>query len=528
MAWIRGAAALAAVLMLGGCATAVTGQAEPVLGAQGSAGPRPPDRDGDAVLTAMRRLDACALLDGPGMAAAGLPGNARPTPTAPHACAFTVDRVLDDTVDVSVGVEWGFSYAYNAAPLVIAGAKAYLVDFSSAGHSDCRVDIPASFLTAVEVRSRAGYESKTNSCDQAKAAAATVVAKLGNPDAVTVPASRPLAAWEGCSLLTTALGNLDGKKIKLDRTEVTSPFDSCSVAEQTGQDSTTPLGELSLKYDSDPLSGANRKPQPVGDKTANVYDMGDNCDVSWGLGPSGSPDSLYGTAVVDVTLKGCDAAKALALKVQQVLAAPQPAAGKPQRPLLYGPNDPDTDVVGACLDFSQHDGNCVPYQPFTLPAKFADWFPATDHQPSIGCAIAADAVKEVFGDAYKPVVWGEHCFFVEPTHSLSITIDVATTYTPVRYGADPSLYSNIKTTTVSGKQAKSFTDTVHGAKPGEPPYDEYDVYVSPHNNINQPGMIAGIAKADKPRGSSEDTKPDIGKLQNLDQVMAKIIATYVK
>ena len=81
-----------------------------------------------------------------------------------------------------------------------------------------------------------------------------------------------------------------------------------------------------------------------------------------------------------MSLKGCDAAKALAVKIQQALAGPAPTGGKPQRPLLYGPNNPDTDAVGTCLDFSVDDGNCVPYQPFTLPASFADWFPATADQ----------------------------------------------------------------------------------------------------------------------------------------------------
>lgn len=528
MAWIRGAVAMVAVLVLGGCANTVAGQAEPVLGAQGGAGKRPADRDGDAVLTAMRQLDACALLDGPGMAAAGLPGNAHPIPTGPHACSFSVDKLFDDAVDVMVGNDADFGHKYNERPLTIGGAKAYLADLGSDGHSECAIDLPVSFFISVEIRDTAGFESKTNSCDQAKSAAAGVVTKLGNPDAVTVPASRPGGNWDGCSLLTKALGDVDSKKVQLDLPSAESPYDSCSATEKgAGNGSPTPLGVVEIKYDSDPVSGANRKPQPVGDKTANVDDRGNTCYVDWSLGPSGSPDPLRNTAVVEVKLKGCDAAKALATKVQQALAGPAPTGGKPQRPLLYGATDPDSDAVGACIDFAVDDGNCVPYQPFTLPASFADWFPATDSQPAIGCALAGDAVKEVFGDTFKPVVWGQHCLFVEPTHSLSITIDVATTYAPAKYGADPSLYSNVRTVTVSGKQAKSFTDTLHGAKPGEPAYDEYNVYVSPHNDISKPGMIAGVAKADKPRGSNEDTRPDISKLKNLDQVMTKIIAKYV-
>jgi len=524
MAWTRGIAAAVAVLALGGCA-GIAGQASPQLGAQAGPGPRPPDRDGNAVLTAMRQLDACALLDGPGMAAAGLPGNAGPTPIAPHSCSFMADRMFGDEIQVIVGADWSFAAAYHEAPMTIGGAKAYLQDLSLSGHSTCEIDIPTSFATAVQVRSTAGYQSKTNSCDQVKAAATTVVAKLGNPDAVAVPASRPLANWDGCSLLTKALGDLDPKKVKLDH-RGHSQFDSCSADEQTGQDSSTPLGSVEMKYDSDPLSGANRKPQQVGDKTADVSD-GSLCGVYWGLGASGSPDPLRGTTVVAVTLPGCDAAKALAVKIQKVLAGPAPSGAKPQRPLLYGAGDPDNDGVGGCLDFSVSDGACVPYQPFALPASFNDWFPAANSQPAIGCAIASDAVQEVFGDAYHAVVWGQHCFFVEPTHAFTITIDAATVYAPVRYGSDPSLYSNIQTVTVSGKQAKSFTDTPKSVKPGGPAYDEYNVYVSPHNDINQPGMIAGIAKATPVRGSAQDAQPDISRLKDLDQVMAKIIAKYV-
>ncbi|MFI9382253.1 DUF3558 family protein [Kutzneria sp. NPDC052558] len=528
MAWSRGIAAVLAVLALGGCG-GIAGQASPQLGAQPGPAKPPPDRDGGAVFTAMRQLDACALMDGPGMAAAGLPANSRPTPTAPHSCSFTVDRLLDDSVEVVTGSDWSSGAAYIEAPLTIAGAKAYRYDNSSAGHSDCTIDIPVSFGMAVQVRSRAGYQSRTNSCAQAKTAAATVIGKLGNPDAVTVPASRPLANWDGCSLLTRALGDLDPKKVKLEHSDSLAPLDGCLARPADSKDVSDKVGQVDLKYGSDPLSGANRKPEPVGDKTANVFDGGNFCDVSWGLGPSGSPEKLNDTTVVDVKMKDCDSAKALAVKIQKVLAGPAPSGDKPQRPLLYGPDDPDSVGVGACLDFSVHDGNCVPYRPFTLPASFADWFPETDTQPSIGCAIAVDAVKAVFGDTFAPVVWGQHCFFVEPTHALTITIDVATVYAPARYGSDPSLYSNIRTTTVSGKQAKTFTDTVRGAKPGEPAYGEYDVYVSPSDNINQPGMIAGLIKADRPRGSgsSGDVKPDISRLKDLDQVMAKIIAKYV-
>ncbi|GAA3437419.1 DUF3558 family protein [Kutzneria kofuensis] len=526
MSWIRGAAVAAVALTLGGCGTTMAGQAEPVLGAQAKM-KGPPDRDGDAVLTALRQLDACALLDGPAMAAAGLPPNSHPIPRGPHACSFSVDRVLDDSVDVMVGKKTGFAAKHRELPVTIAGAKAYLDDLTMGDHSECAVDIPVSFVMSIEVRDKPGFQSRTNSCDQAKAAAAGVIGKLGNPDSVTVPASRPLANWDGCSLLTAALPDLDPKKVRLEMDSARSPYDSCSASQDDGKGTSTSLGQVEVKYDSDPLSGANRTPRQVGDKTANVSDMSTSCYVEWGLGPSGSPDKLYDTVTVEVKLKGCDAATALAVKIQKALAGPAPTGGKPQRPLVYRPDEPDTDAVGACLDFAMDDGNCAPYQPFTLPASFAQWFPSTDDQPAIGCALAVDAVKEVFGDAFKPVVWGQHCFFVEPTHALTITIDVSTQYAPAKYGANPQLFSNVQTVAVSGKQAKAFTNTIHTSKPGHPAYDEYDVYVSPHNNIEQPGMIAGLAQARTPRGSNQDAVADVSKLHDLDKVMAKIIAKYV-
>jgi hypothetical protein len=527
MSWIRGVAAAVALLTLGGCANAIEGRAEPILGSQSKV-KGPPDRDGDAVLNALRMLDPCALLDGPGMAAAGLPGNAHPISRGPHSCSFSADRILDATVDVLVGEKTEYGNKYHELPVTIAGAKAYLDDRSLSGHQDCDVDIPVSFVMSVSVRYQPAYGSNANACDQVKLAAAGVIAKLGNPDAATMPASRPLGNWDGCSLLTAALPDLDPKKTTLDFYSAQSPYDSCSARQDDGNGKSSDLGDLEIKYDSDPLSGANRTPKQVGDKTANVSDMSTSCYVEWGLGPSGSADKLYDTVVVEVKLKGCDKATALAVKVQKALAGQAPGNAKPQRPLLYKPDEPDTAAVGACIDFSQNDGNCAPYQPFTLPASFDAWFPSTDSQPAIGCALAVDAVREVFGDAYKPVVWGQHCFFVEPTHAMTITIDLATVYAPAKYGAREDLYSNVQTVTVSGKQAKSFTNTVHSGKPGEAPYNEYDIYVSPHNDINQPGMIAGLIQASPPRGSNEDAVADVSKLHDLDKVMAKIIADHVK
>src|SRR5689334_20419783 len=112
MSWIRGVAAAMALLTLGGCANGIEGKAEPILGAQSKV-KGPPDRDGEAVLNALRVLDPCALLDGPGMAAAGLPGNAHPIARGPHSCSFSADRILDASVDVLVGQKTEYSSKYR-------------------------------------------------------------------------------------------------------------------------------------------------------------------------------------------------------------------------------------------------------------------------------------------------------------------------------------------------------------------------------------------------------------------------------
>ncbi|QUQ67693.1 hypothetical protein [Kutzneria sp. CA-103260] len=498
MSWIRGVAAAAAVMMLGGCA-GIAGQAEPQLGAQAGI-QHPADRDNNAVLAGLRRLDACALFDG-----------AQPVPLGPHACGFVLDPKSHATLKVAVGLDSPFSRRWTLNPISIGGAKAYW----ATGEAGCQLDIPVSFTSAVYLA------SDTKSCDPVKAAAATVVAKLGNPDAVAVPASRPLAGWDGCSLLDKALGGLD-PKAKVQQDVVETPFDTCSVVDATPR---TPKATLDMQYTSDPLSGLNRTPRQVGDKTANVDDLGSTCDVAWAVGPSGS-DQSHNTAVVSVRLKGCDAATALAVKVQQALAGPTPSNDKPQRPLVYGANDPDTEAVGACVDFQSHDGSCRPYQPITLPRSFSQWFAAANTQTSIACAISVDAVHQVYGDAFKPVLSGDFCYYVEPTHALLLSFDVSTVYKPGDYGNRPDLYANVRTTTVSGKQAKTFTDSIKGAKPGQPTYHEYDVYVSPFNDLTRNGMIAAEAQATIPRGGGFGDPLDVSRLHDLDQVMAKIIAKY--
>jgi hypothetical protein len=104
-----------------------------------------------------------------------------------------------------------------------------------------------------------------------------------------------------------------------------------------------------------------------------------------------------------------------------------------------------------------------------------------------------------------------------------LSFDAATMLRPGDYGNRPDLYGNVKTTTVSGKQAKTFTDITAG----QPNYQEYDVYVSPFNDLDKNGMITADAKAFVPRGGQFGGPGDVSRRHDLDQVMAKIIASYL-
>ncbi|MFC0432343.1 hypothetical protein [Kutzneria buriramensis] len=491
MAWIRGVAAVAAMMLVGGCA-GIAGQAQPQLGAQPKVA-HPTDRDENAVLAGLRKLDACALL-------AGGP----PVPVGPHACSA-------GGVMAAVGMDSDFGRRWGMNPTTIGGTKAYW----DSGEAGCQMDIPVSFKWAVYLRTGASDKN----CDKLRAAAATAIAKLGNPDAVAVPASRPFANWDGCTLLEKALGGFDAKT-KLRHDLVDSRFDTCGVGESPAQD-----GTIDITYATDPLSGNIPTRRQVGDKTAAISTGGGACTVLWGAGPSGS-DQEHDTVEIDVRGRTCDAAVALAVKAQQVLAGPPPSNDKPQRPLLYGTNDPDSAAAGACVDFQHGDVDCEPYQPITLPSSFADWFAGSD-QKSISCAISVDAVREVYGDAFKPVLQGDFCYYVEPTHAVLLRIDVSKQFRPGDYGNRPDLYANVQTTTVSGKQAKTFTDSFKAAKPAAPTYHEYDVYVSPFNDLAKDGMITGQAEATVPRGGDVTKPMDVSRLHDLDRVMAKIIAKYV-
>lgn len=510
-------------LLLSGCTSTTAGhpQGQGASGGQSQV-PRLPDRPVDAVLSALRQLDACALFDPAAAFATGFPANAHTLPTAPHKCAFTADPTLGDELSIELGTESGYAVRFSETLITVGNAKAYLRDSGSHGHPSCELDIPVSFKRSIRVASRPGYKSASDPCAQVKAMGAAVASKLADPDKLTVdPTTRPLSGWDGCALLESALGQ-DLGSFDARRSSGTSALDGCSASPKTDKASSPPFTfTVEIKYNDDPLRNSQQN-RTVGDKQASVSPNSGLCSLTWNQGPSGVADKLYNSAVVKVYgPPDCDKTTDLATKIVQKLGAAPPKPVAPQRPLLYTADQPDNDAPGACADFVSSGSNqgCNPYQPVNVPSPPDQILAAGAQDPAIGCALAADAVREVYGTSLQPVTWASHCFFVEPTHALTLMIDVDNRYAPNEYGNEPSLYANRQTVSVAGKQAVSFT-VANGT--------HYDIYVSPTNKIDSPGMVSAEAQVTRPRGTNDDVQPDTSKLKPLDDVMAKIVSKYFK
>src|SRR2546429_4041284 len=179
---------LAVVLVtLAGCAPKANDGAQP---SPTSAAAGPKDRDERAVITALRHLDACALIE---------PGATRPKATGPHRC--TLETGGGDTLTVTLGLRFDRTRKYQALPLDLGGSKAYL-DLSEPGTDTCLVAIPVSFELSIAVAGRKGARSGSGDvCEPTKSVATAAVRRL--PTSATGAA----ANWTACELLASAIGH---------------------------------------------------------------------------------------------------------------------------------------------------------------------------------------------------------------------------------------------------------------------------------------------------------------------------------
>lgn len=507
-----GVAALAATLVLGGCSSAVSGLA--VAGDSSAPGgdstsSSPPsssaaaqqDRDADAVTSALRELDACALLDGD----AG-----KVLAKGPHGCLLRLDGSKRNRINVDLGDEFAHYFKAEAKPVILDGTRTYRM---YSGHGNCKFVIPVSFTVGIQLRAGLPDKDQQAACGAAKDAAAYAVGALGDPDSIKADAAkRPLVRWDACALLRPALEGGEKYEYQL------KGIDHC---ETTPQDSTGDISpDLELRYDDDPVENAPDGTQDVSGKTAGVNKgLGTtrSCSLSWSHGTTGSPDKLFGHAVVAVSATDCDTAAGIAATVMKTLAdGPPDDSAQPQRPVLYPKGTPDDPSRGVCQRFTNsHD--CTPYQQVDVPKGTEAILRAAGSNPNVACALAADAVHATYGKSYDALTRGDRCHFLAQDGSMHLTVYAANDTKP----GEPCSTGEPESLTVAGKAALASKDeSLHNRR----------LCVSPHNDVDREGVLTIKAEAHQERGVSgpDPTSETLGKLDEVKELAARIVKHHFR
>jgi hypothetical protein len=392
-------AGCAGVLFLAGCSADEPPAPDgPLPKVEHPKAPIPKDRDEQAVLSALRRVDPCALLDPSGGAVAGFPADLKPQASGPFTCS----------IDPSEGKYGGAVHVkFNRFTeddriklplLTLGGGKAYVKTHMTT----CNVFLPVSFTMAIEFSTI--VQEGADPCPAPKAFAQVAAPKLANPDAVQAPLS-----WDACGALRTAVG--DGS---LDYKPGIFGIEGCS---------TTSNGSLHFTHGW--KSGSKATSETVGGKRVEVdatSNFGPGCSVGWRHGTARTQSARSNEFWVGVLLQDCAKAKALAERVMTVLASPPPEVA-PQRPVLYGPDEADMAAPGACAHAGRpHD--CQPYVEVPVPPGTKDKVRAAQADPNVECALAIEAVAKHFGPQWKPVIDSDlGCQFVEPARSGWISVN---------------------------------------------------------------------------------------------------------
>jgi hypothetical protein len=528
LGWIT---VLAACLVVTSCTTTVAGQPRPAPesadhqpGVEPARAPKPKDRDPQAVTVALRTLDACGVIDLNAARAAGNP-KASLLPMGPHACMLAPTGNYspgDDGVEVSVGDGSTTFFSFNGKPVTIGGAKAYEYrDYHSSKR--CELFFPVSFTRGIKFK----YDAFDNvdTCQVLHGVAEASVAKLRNPDTLTVDmAKRPFAAWDGCFFLAQLLGP-DAPNYTYQPDGIRDPFSGCkTTAKKKDGTSTTKVDltmtpALEISYDKAP-----KAPSPsrqIAGKTAEVRSYSNGCALIWNQADSGTGNEWYGALMVKLTAATCDSAAQLAEKAVPLAGqAPNDAAAQPLRPLLYRPDENDTGAVGACVDFGADPSHtdCEPYHEVTVPQGTEAIMAAAAGNRNVQCAVFADAVKQLYGPTMSPVTWGAHCFFVEPTHTLELRVNVDPENEPSDYGKG-TVYTDRRETQLASKPAVTFWDKDKNA---------FDIYLSPLGDLSRKGNVHINVQALHGRGDGSilTVKLDQAKTDTAVQVITQVTQKY--
>ncbi|GCD96910.1 hypothetical protein [Embleya hyalina] len=525
-AWVVG---VTVSLALSGCSGDGGGGPVPGEGARESVsvGPAPADvatvapvddHPVDAARAALRRLDACALIDRSVTASTGMADKLWQLPDSPHSCTVTDKPLIGSRISVQAGYSLSRAQRYRAEPITAGRAKAYL-DRAELP-SRCRVDLPVGRTLSIRFTYELAHGTTGDACGSVKAFAEAGAGLLaGGGPAEGDPGKRPLVDREACTVMRGALA-ADAERFTIAENGIYA-LDSCTATPKDTKVLRRGI-DLEVKYTTDPMGGTNVVTRAVGTRQARVTTYSGACKLEWSQGASGLGGTLNGFTVVALKAESCDAAADLAARIVPLLdGAATPDGQEPARRLLYAPEESDSSAVGACVDFLADDSfPCTPYDSLPVPATIQGVLDGAD-DPRMGCALAADAVREVLGDAYRAVLWGQSCFFVEPTHTSVLRVDVDARAMARAYGGDSKSSADRREVDVAGKPAVTFRTGGGNGKPAT----GYSVYVALAGDVNTPGIVAGRLEALPARGLGTGAVPDTTGLPRLDQVMTKLVAS---
>ncbi len=473
IAVVLAAAITAAVVMIGGDPPGGSSSASDSGMRPETHTPAPQGRDSAAVTAALRAIDPCALVD---PAVARQVGNSGAVTIAkgPHACFLVAGANYepgDPGVTVKVGEYSEQLLRYFGLPVTIAGAKAYQYS-ETAKHPTCRLEFPVSFELAIEFSySLTGGDGDV--CPVVRRYAEAAVPRLRNMAAIA-PAHRPYSAWDGCTLLATALPGDEAKKYRYRVSGSKDPLAGCETYDSASQ---KPGPKIEMFYDT-PAELTGSQPRSIAGKNVGMTTLGDHCQAKWDGGASGNQNKWFADVTVQVEDSSCDAAAALAERVMG-LATGQPGQVAPAKEVLYGPGDNDTGARGACADLAVTGSvpDCEPYQQVALASSPQQIMADAGINRNVQCAVFHDAVIALYGKEFVPVTWGSHCFFVDPKHKLMIQVNVNQKDAAGDYGQGAP---GRRETSIAGKAAVEYTNDHQ---------TEYDIYVSPTNDLRAHGNV---------------------------------------
>jgi hypothetical protein len=446
------------------------------------------------VVAALRQVDACALLDA---RAAGFPAGSRPVALGPHRCEL---RARDGArVSVRLGIWFpARDRLGDFYPRTLGGAKAYVERWGNEPRSMCFLHLPVSRSLSVRFIALAGATPTARDlCAVAAASASEAALRLARPENLRPGADRPMASWDPCTALGAALDDPYG--YHLDHESMGDyGIDGCfadPVRPPTGE-----AIRLRLSYGRAQNGGV---PKRIAGRPTMVSDAPEVCTLRWSDGPAGKDAEQ----LLELSAPDCPRAEQLMTAVLRAPTTGSPVV--PQQRLLYGPDEPDLAVAGACAHYAADPARCQPYAAMAVPGRESDLVRAATVDGHVNCAIAVDAVREQAGDALRPVVDDQvGCVFVEPTRTTRVTVRLA----PGRLRAEPTATR----TSIAGMPVRVVESV-------ESPWQVRRLDVA----LPDGGTLSVTAHASAKNGSMRDDPIDPAQLDVADAVAERIMTTHL-